>query len=43
MLVYFFQAILIGAALGAAAGVCFLIREVWRAIFGEAEEDDQPT
>ena len=39
LLVYFFTAILIGLGLGAAAGLCFLVREVWQAVSATPEED----
>ena len=37
--VYFFTAILVGLGLGAAGGLCFLVREVWQAVSATPEED----
>ena len=35
----FFQAILAGAVIGVAAGVCTLVYDIWDMIFGDDEED----
>lgn len=37
--VYFFMAILVGLGLGAAGGLCFLVRVLWQVVSATLEED----
>ena len=40
LLIYFFTAILVAFGLGTAAGLCFLVREVWQAVSATPEDED---